>query len=128
MPAAIDQAMDPQISEIVSLQGIRKRASKVLEAARAQELTNFTYKETLMSEVEDLVTGIIAVKITTLHQGTFYERANMCLSASINRTGILKSHLTAVYITLVQASEIVFRYYWTSGPKSAATLGRLQEG
>jgi hypothetical protein len=62
MPAAIDQAMDPQISEIVSLQGIRKRANKVLEAARAQELTNFTFDESLMSQVEDLVTGIIMVK------------------------------------------------------------------
>ena len=111
MPAAIDQAMDPQISEIVSLQGIRKRASKVLEAARAQELTNFTFDESLMSEVEDLVTGIIMVMATASHHELCDERANALLSASIRRTDLLKFHLTAVCITLVQETEIVYRYY-----------------
>ena len=127
MPAAIDEAMDPQVSEIVSLQGIRKRASKVLDAARAQELTNFTFDESIMSQVEDLVAGIITVKTTAAYQELRDKEANVLLSASIHQTGILKFHLTAVYITSVQETEIGCRHCWTVGLKKAAALEKLQE-
>ena len=71
MPAAVDQAIDPQILEITSLQGIRKRAKDVLEAARAQELTNYTFDESFMPQVEDYVTGIIKVRAVVSCQHLF---------------------------------------------------------
>lgn len=62
MPPLDGNPANAQIQEIVSLQGIRNQARKVLKAARNQDLTNFTFDESLMPQVEDLVAGIIAVR------------------------------------------------------------------